>query len=416
MAGEALRVIAVAAAPYPVELGKLDPLKLAGRLFFLGLVGMIDPPRDEARRAIQACKQAGIRVVMITGDNPHTAAAISAQLGISPSGDTALAGKEIEAMSDEQLLAACHVHNVYARIEPLHKLRIVNAFNRQGHVTAMTGDGVNDAPALEAASIGVAMGITGTDVAKEAADMVLADDNFASIVAAVEEGRIVFNRLRNVTFFLLMTCCSELLILLLSVAFYGESPLEPIQILWVNLVTGSMVAIPLGLEPGTGDEMAQPPREKGVGLLYPGMLMRIGMTALMMCVPVVWIFHHAPLPEGMDAGAAHELRQTMAFTAIVVFEWFFAWQARSAEKGIFQLGLFQNPWLSICMIIGLGLQALVVYLPTANTIFHTRPLTLDELPWMFVPALIGVALEGLRKSLAPQLFGRGQWRLSGRRA
>jgi Ca2+-transporting ATPase len=182
------------------------------------------------------------------------------------------------------------------------------------------------------------------------------------------------------------------------------------------MVTGAMVAIPLGLEPGTGDEMSQPPRERGVGLLYPGMLMRIGLTALMMSIPVVWIFHHAPLPEGADPVAAHEVRQTLAFTAIVVFEWIFAFQVRSAEKGVLQLGLFRNPWLVICMIVGLGMQALVVYLPIANTIFGTRPLTAEELAWVFVPALIAVSLEALRKSLAPQLFARGQWRLSGRGA
>ena len=201
MANQALRVIALAAAPYPVELGKLDADKLSGRLAFVGLVGMIDPPRDEAREAVKKCKQAGVRIVMITGDSPNTAAAIAAQLEISQPGEKALVGREIEEMDDEQLLAACRVHNVFARIEPLHKLRIVKTFNRDGHVTAMTGDGVNDAPALEAAGIGVAMGVTGTDVAKESADMVLADDNFASIVAAVEEGRIIFNRLRSVTFF-----------------------------------------------------------------------------------------------------------------------------------------------------------------------------------------------------------------------
>ena len=213
MAGQAQRVLAIATAPYPIELGKLDPANLTDRLVLLGLVGMIDPPREEARRAIQACKEAGIRVAMITGDNPLTAAAIAGQLGICETCDSALVGQEIEAMDDDQLLAQCRTRNVYARIEPLHKLRIVNTLKRDGHVTAMTGDGVNDAPALDAADIGVAMGITGTDVAKEAADMVLADDNFASIVAAVEEGRIVFNRLRNATFFLLLTCTAELLTL-----------------------------------------------------------------------------------------------------------------------------------------------------------------------------------------------------------
>jgi Ca2+-transporting ATPase len=410
MADQALRVIAVAAAPYPVELGKLDPAKLRGRLVFLGLVGMIDPPREEAKKAIQECKKAGIRVVMITGDNPRTATAIACQLDICQPGDQAITGREIETMTDDELLATCQMRSVYARIEPLHKLRIVSAFNRDGHITGMTGDGVNDAPALETANIGIAMGITGTDVAKEASDMVLADDNFASIVAAVEEGRIVFNRLRNVTFFLLMTCFSELMTLFLSVTFYGESPLEPIQILWVNLVTGAMVAFPLGMEPGTGDEMSQPPREPSVGLLYPGMIARLAMTALCMSVPVVWIFHHAPLPEGVDSIAAHEVRQTLAFTSIVVFEWFFAYQARSPDKGVFRLGFFRNPWLIAGMFIGLGLQALVVYLPAANSLFNTRPLTFEELGWVFIPAIIAVTLESIRKSFRLEIFNRGQWK------
>jgi Ca2+-transporting ATPase len=415
MAGQALRVLAIAAAPYPLELGRLDPAHFSGRLVFLGLVGMIDPPRDEARRAVQACRGAGIRVAMITGDSPLTAAAIAAQLGICGPGETALVGREIEGMDDDQLLETCRSRNVYARIEPLHKLRIVNAFKRDGHITAMTGDGVNDAPALEAASIGVAMGITGTDVAKEAADMVLADDNFASIVAAVEEGRIIFNRLRNITFFLLMTCGAELLTLFLSVALYGESPLEPIQILWVNLVTGAMVAIPLGMESGTGDELSQPPRDARVGLLYPGMLLRIVLTALCMALPITWIFHHAPLPEGLSELGAHEVRQTVAFTGIVVFEWFFAFHARSADKGIRAIGFFRNPWLIRSMLIGLALQMAVVYLPAANLIFHTRPLTGVEVLWTLLPAVTVVVLESVRKQVAPQLFGSGQWKVSGRR-
>jgi len=412
MAGQAQRVLAIAAATYPIEFGKIRRANLTGRLVLLGLVGMIDPPRDEARRAIQACRGAGIRVAMITGDNPLTAAAIAAQLGICEPGDTALIGHEIEAMDDDQLLVNCRTRNVFARIEPLHKLRIVNTFKRDGHVAAMTGDGVNDAPALEAAGIGIAMGITGTDVAKEAADMVLADDNFASIVAAVEEGRIIFNRLRSVMFFLLLTCTAELMTLFLSVALYGESPLEPIQILWINLVTGAMVAIPLGLEPGIGDELSQPPRDPRVGLFYPGMLLRLGLTGLCMSLLVTWIFHHAPLPAGAHGETAHGIRQTVAFTSIVIFEWLFAFQARSAEKGVLQLGFFRNPWLLVCMMIGLGLQALVVYLPEANRVFHTQPLTGLELAWTVLPGFIAVALESVRKSIAPQLFSRGQWRLT----
>lgn len=411
MAERALRVLAVAIAPYPVELGKLDPDRLAGRVVLVGLVGMIDPPRDEARQAIEQCQSAGIRVVMITGDNPLTAAAIAAQLGICKPGDTSVTGTEIGAMDDEELKALCRARSVYARIEPLHKLRIVNAFKGEGDIVAMTGDGVNDAPALEAAGIGVAMGITGTDVAKEAADMVLADDNFASIVAAVEEGRIIFNRLRNITFFLLLTCTAELMTLFLSVAIYGESPLEPIQILWINLVTGAMVAIPLGMEPGIGTELQQPPRDPRVGLIYQGMLLRLVLTGLCMSLLVTWIFHHAPLPGGADEAAAHGIRQTIAFTGIVIFEWLFAFQARSPEKGVFELGFFRNPWLLVCMVIGLGLQALVVYLPAANKIFHTRPLTGAELVWAFLPGIIAVTLESIRKGVAPKFFGRGQWRL-----
>ncbi|MBN2383163.1 HAD-IC family P-type ATPase [bacterium] len=410
LAAQAFRVLAVAVAPYPVTLGRLETSHLPGRLVLLGLVGMLDPPRDEARSAIQDCKRAGIRVAMITGDNPKTAAAIATALGISEAGETATIGREIEAMDDDQLLATCRVQNVYARIEPLHKLRIVQAFKRDGHVTAMTGDGVNDAPALEAAGIGIAMGITGTDVAKEAADMVLADDNFASIVAAIEEGRIVFNRLRNVTFFLLMTCTGELATLFLSVALYGESPLEPIQILWINLVNGALVAIPLGLEPGSGDELSQPPRDSSVGLLYPGMLLRIAFSGLFMALPVTWIFHHAPLPELPDEATAHALRQTIAFTGIVVFELLFAFQARSAEKGILKLGLFRNRAMFLSMTVGLGLQMLVVYLPIANRVFHTLPLPIVDWSWVVLPAFVVVTLEALRKLMAPHLFAAGQWK------
>jgi len=410
MAGQALRVLAVATAPYPVELGRLEPEHLAGRLILIGLAGMIDPPRDEAKQAIRQCRDAGIRVAMITGDNPLTASAIAAQLGICPPGEAALVGHQIEAMSDDELLEHSRTHNVYARIEPLHKLRIVNTFKRDGHIAAMTGDGVNDAPALEAAGIGVAMGITGTDVAKEAADMVLADDNFASIVAAVEEGRIVFNRLRNVTFFLLLACCAELLTLFLSVALYGESPLEPIQILWINLITGAMVAIPLGMEPGVGNELQQPPRDPGIGLLYPGMLLRIAVAGISMSFLFTWIFHHAPLPTGVDGTTAHEIRQTVTFTGIVVFEWLFAFQARSAERGVMSLGLFSNRWLLVCMVLGLGMQLLVIYLPLANIVFHTHPLDAVELAWTLFPGAVAVTIEGMRKGTAPRLYDRGQWR------
>ena len=259
MAGDAMRVMALACCDYGGQPGDLSEESLRGRLTFLGLAGMSDPPRAEARAALRQCREADIRAVMITGDNPATAAAVARGIGL-PEGRH-VTGAEIGRMSDAELDAAVRGASVFARIEPLHKLRIVQAFKRQGEVVAMTGDGVNDAPALETADIGIAMGITGTDVAKEAADMVLADDNFASILAAVEEGRSIFNRLRNVTFFLLTTCFGELLVLMLCVFFLGVAPLMPLQILWINLLTGSIMAIPLGLEPRTGLELRQTPRD-----------------------------------------------------------------------------------------------------------------------------------------------------------
>jgi Ca2+-transporting ATPase len=409
MAGKALRVLAVAAAPYPVESGKLHAEQFAGNLTFVGLVAMIDPAREEAKEAVGKCKKAGIRVAMITGDNPDTAVAIASQIGICEAGAKGTTSKDIEHLSQEQLVELCKTQTVFARIEPLHKLRIVNAFRQSGHIAAMTGDGVNDAPALEAANIGVSMGITGTDVAKEASDMILVDDNFASIVSAVEEGRIVFNRLRNVVFFLLMTCFSELLTLFMSVLFYGESPLEPIQILWINLVTGAMVAIPLGLEVGTGRELLQPPRQAGVGLIFRGMVFRLMFIALCMSLFVTWLFHHAPLPVGIDGFVKHEVRQTIAFTSIVMFEWLFAFQARSTEIGVLKLGLFKNPWLLVCMCIGLGLQMVVVFLPQANTLFKTHSLTGIELAWAALPGVAAVIIESIRKKFAPGLFSKGQW-------
>jgi len=409
MAGNALRVLAVATAPYPVESGKLHAENFAGKLTFIGLIAMIDPAREEAKEAVGKCKKAGIRVAMITGDNPDTAVAIASQIGICEVGAKGTTSKEIEQLSQDQLVEVCKTQTVFARIEPLHKLRIVNAFRQSGHIAAMTGDGVNDAPALEAANIGISMGITGTDVAKEASDMVLADDNFASIVSAVEEGRIVFNRLRNVVFFLLMTCFSELSTLFLSVLFYGESPLEPIQILWINLVTGAMVAIPLGLEPGTGRELIQPPRQAGVGLIFKGMVFRLMFIALCMSMFVTWLFHHAPIPEGIDGIVKHEVRQTIAFTSIVMFEWLFAFQARSTEIGVLKLGLFRNPWLIVCMFIGLGLQMCVIYLPAANAVFKTHPLTGIELCWAALPGIAAVIIESIRKKFSPGLFSKGQW-------
>lgn len=402
MAGDALRVMALASCDYVGHPGELSEESVRGRLTFLGLSGMSDPPRAEAREAVRQCQEAGIRAVMITGDNPATAAAVARSIGL-PDGRP-VTGAEIGRMSDAELDGTVRGTSVFARIEPLHKLRIVQAFKRQGEVVAMTGDGVNDAPALETADIGIAMGITGTDVAKEAADMVLADDNFASILVAVEEGRSIFNRLRNVTFFLLTTCFGELLALMLCVFFLGVAPLEPLQILWINLITGAIMSIPLGLEPRTGLELRQTPRDPRVGLLYPGLLLRCGFLAVLLGVGVTllfaWTLGHYDLREARSA----------AFSAIVVFEWLVAFNARSDELTIFRLGVLRNRPMLLGLAIALVLQLAVIYLPFMQGPFNTVPMHAYE--WVMAMTLgVGVfAAETLRKIIAPRLFTLGKWK------
>lgn len=402
MARQAMRVIATAYVQLPGDLEDLEDEHLRGNLVFVGLAGMADPPRDEAREAIRLSKRAGIRVVMITGDHRTTAESIARELGLT--GGKAITGTELQQMSDEELYGQVEDIAVFARIEPLHKLRIVNALKRHGHVVAMTGDGVNDAPALKAANIGVAMGITGTDVAKEAGDMVLADDNFASVVAAVEEGRAIFNRLRNVIFLLLSTNIGELLALILSILFVGKAPLIAVQLIWINLVTDTAMAIPLGLEPKSGDELEAPPRDPRVGLAFPGLLVRIVSLATLMGFGVYLVFNWAQQIMPLDEA------RTVAFCAMVGFEWFRSFNARSDERTVFKLGLLRNRYLLIALSVAIPLQLGVVYLPFMQVAFSTVPLRIEQ--WG-VALSAGAALfliEESRKAIAPTLFSFGKWR------
>ena len=401
MAKDAMRVLAFAYAEYPHQHLELSEDDIKGNLIFVGLVGMADPPREEAKEAVKLCKQAGIKVVMATGDNKVTAESVARQLNLPPG--KSITGLELQQMTDDELSRQIQDFSVFARIEPLHKLRIVNAFKSRGHTVAMTGDGVNDAPALKSANIGVAMGITGTDVAKEASDMVLTDDNFASVVSAVEEGRAIFNRLRNVTLFLLTTGFGELLALILCVSLLGLAPLLPLQIIWINLVTGVIMAIPLGLEPKTGEELKQPPRHPKVGLVYHGLLLRLGFLALMLSIGVFLVFNWAQSRFSLEEA------RTIAFCSVVVFEWLVAFNARSDEITIFRLGVFHNLWLSRAVILAIILQMAVVYLPPLQIAFKTVPLGVKEWAIAIVPGVSIFFLETVRKIIAPRLFSLGKW-------
>jgi Ca2+-transporting ATPase len=307
-------------------------------------------------------------------------------------------------MSDDELSGQIEDISVFARIEPLHKLRIVNALKSHGHVVAMTGDGVNDAPALKAADIGIAMGITGTDVAKEGSDMILADDNFTSVVAAVEEGRVIFNRLRNVIFFLLSTNLGELLALAITIFFVGKAPLLPVQIIWNNLLTDTAVAVPLGLEPKLGNELKQPPRHPKVGLIFPGLLLRIGFMATLMGVGLFAIFNWAQPKMSLEEA------RTITFCSMVAFEWFRAFNARSDEHTVFGIGLLRNRWLLMSISVAILLQLAVIYLPFFQVAFSTVPLSADR--WAIVLLAGGslFVIEETRKVLFPRLFSLGKWK------
>ncbi|MDY7018528.1 MAG: HAD-IC family P-type ATPase [Chloroflexota bacterium] len=402
MASEGMRVLSFAYTDMPLDFGELTDKVLGAQLVWVGIAGMTDPPRREAIEAIALCQQAGIKVAMITGDHKLTAESIARQLGL-PSG-RAITGAELAEMGEEKMAQQLQDISVFARVEPLQKLKIVNALRKEGAVVAMTGDGVNDAPALKSADIGIAMGVKGTDVAKEASDMVLADDNFASIVAAVEEGRSIFNRLRNVVTFLLSTNIGELLVLLLCLALVGQTPLLAVQIIWINLVTDTASAIPLGLEPKAGDELKKPPRHPKVGLLFPGLLTRIGFLAVVMAVGTFLVFRWA-----QETLSIEEAR-TIAFCTVVAFEWFKAFLVRSDEHTVFKLGIFRNRWLVLAISAAILLQLAVVYAPPLQLAFHTVPLDITQWGIILIGPVSLFVIEECRKAFFPNLFSFGKWK------
>jgi P-type Ca2+ transporter type 2C len=403
LAGEALRTLAVA-----VRWLSEDALPshhhrslehVEQDLVFVGLIGMIDPPRPEAREAVARARRAGIHTLMITGDHPRTAAVIAQELGIADDG-RAIVGGDLEQLSDEARARIVDEVSVFARVNPEHKLRIIDALRRRGAVVAMTGDGVNDAPALKKADIGIAMGITGTDVSKEAADMVLADDNFASIVAAIEEGRAIFANIRKFLRYLLSSNVGEVLTMFFGVLLaerIGLSaqtgtvvlPLLATQLLWINLVTDGPPALALGMDPADAGLMDQPPRPAGEGVLTARMWRGIVLVGIIMAAGTLFVLD-ASLPGGFIA-AAGDLRygQTMAFTTLMLFQIFNVVNARSDERSAF-VHLFTNEWLWMAIAGSLALQVAVVYAPFLQRAFGTVALSGGD--WLFAAAIASSVL------------------------
>jgi len=395
MARRALRVLALAVVPGGDIDGATGFSAFRGRAVLLGLVGQVDPPRPEVAEAVRRCVGAGIRPVVVTGDHKVTGLAVARELGIAQETDAAVDGRELEAMSDAELARRLDGISVFARVHPAQKLRIVEAFQRQGHVVAMTGDGVNDAPALARADVGVAMGVTGTEVAKEAAKIVLADDNFATLVAAVEEGRIVYRNLKKVILYLFSTSLAEVAVLLSALVLGFPPPLAAVQILWINLVTEGTVTINLILEPPEGDEMRRRPTPRDEPLLTRNLLSRMAfMTPSIAAATLGWFIYR------LSSGVAFPQVQTETFTVLAVCQWFNVLNCRSEWKSVFQMGLLTNRWLIGGLVLGNLLQAAVVFLPFMNEVFHTVPFSMGEVLAIGAVASMVLWVEEARKLVA----------------
>jgi len=391
-------------------------------MVFTGLMGMIDPPRPEVKVAIEVCHQAGIDVVMITGDHEETAAAIADELKLRAPGDGVLTGSQLQQMTDQELFERSVATSVYARVSPDHKVRIVEALKRAGRIVSMTGDGVNDAPALKRADIGVAMGITGTEVAKGAADMILTDDNFGTIVKAVEEGRIIYANIRKVVGFLLSCNVGEILVIFLTSMLFGPAyaPLIPVQLLWLNLVTDSFPALALGRELSEEGIMLRPPRAKNERILDRPMTVSIVLQSLAIFVTVFLAFNAGryfypdlladgtaaasftlmPLPGALPSWGAH----TYAFATLILAELLRVFSARSEQASVFQLGLFTNKMLNGAVILSLALTLAVIYIPLLDRYFRTIPLAPRDWAIIFllvlIPFLSGEFFKGIRRKKA----------------
>ncbi|MBI2076609.1 MAG: calcium-transporting P-type ATPase, PMR1-type [Candidatus Aenigmarchaeota archaeon] len=388
-ASSALRVLAFAFK----ELEAKEKLT-EKNLVFAGLQAMIDPPRSEAKDAIAKCKQAGISVVMITGDHKDTAVAIAKELELIDGEERALTGEELDKLDEKAFLAVVEDVSVYARVSPEHKVRITGALKEKGHIVAMTGDGVNDAPALKKADIGIAMGITGTDVSKEASDMVLTDDNFSSIVSAVEEGRGVYDNIKKFVYYLLSANIGEVLIIFVAILiglFSGSAvlPLVPVQLLWINLLTDGLPALALGVEPKEPDIMKRRPRNPGEKVLNRHSAKFVLLVGILFSAATLLLFY-MELPSGVQHA------RTIAFTTIVVTELFIALSMRSSQP-LLKIGLFSNKKLLLAIASSFVLQLAVIYVPVFDAVFETTEPTLDDWLPIFAVSLAILFILEIRK-------------------
>jgi len=393
MTQDALRVLGMAyrITPQPPEID--DVASLEKDLVFVGLIGMIDPPRPEVLPALEKGNHAGIRTVMITGDYPKTARAIAESIGLLKTGQGVLTGPNMNQMDDAALQREVAHTGVYARVSPEHKLRIVEAFRAGGQVVAMTGDGVNDAPSIKRADIGVAMGITGTDVAKESADMVLTDDNYASIVDAVEQGRVIYSNIRKFVYYLLSCNLAEIAIIFLGTLFVGASPLTALQILWLNLITDGAPALALATEKGDPDIMDQPPRPAKEPIINRSMrngiaIQTIAITTVTLAAYLMGLRLYPTQPE---------FAMTMAFVTLSLSELLRAFTARSECYPILKIGVFTNRYMNLAVLSSFILILLVVYIPFLQPIFSTVPLGWTQwqliIPLLILPSLAAEAYK-----------------------
>lgn len=398
LAQQALRVMAYAFRPFEsLKNEDLDSENIEREMVFVGLTGMIDPPRPEARAAVKECHESGIDVIMITGDYLETAYAIGRDLGIADSKDQAIEGAALNNMSDEEIRKVAQEKRIFARVSPQNKVQLVNALQETNEVVAMTGDGVNDAPAIKNADIGISMGITGTDVAKDTADMILVDDNFATIVNAVEEGRIIFANIRKFVSFLLSCNIAEVLIVFLSILFGLPAPLTPIQLLWLNLVTDAFPALALGVEPGEKDIMKHKPRDQKESIISGDLkqsliLQSIAITGSVLLAYVLGLKYF--FPGNIDG--AH----TMVFTTLITSELLRSFSVRSTKYTLKELGLTTNKKLIQANLLSFGLLLLVMYIPVVRDLFELELITWQWLPILliaFIPLTLGEVHKMMKK-------------------